>query len=86
MKLRLGGEEQCFFIEFHSSLNLSKSFFKVPIISVYEFGRNYAKLQKSGHLDTVVPVPLCLVPVPNTFCMVVPVHLLWYRYQMGSVW
>ena len=39
---------------------------------MYEFGLKYVKLQKFGHLDTVVPVPLCLVPVANTFCMLVP--------------
>ena len=46
---------------------------KVPILSMYEFGLNYAKLQKSGLLEAVVPVPLCLVPVQNTFCKLVPV-------------
>ena len=43
---------------------------------MYEFGLNYAKLQKSGLLETMVPVPLCLVPVPNTFCKLVPVPLV----------
>ena len=38
-----------FFIEFQSSLNLSQSFIKVPILTVYEFGLKYAKLQKSRH-------------------------------------
>ena len=40
---------------------------------MYEFGLKYEKLQKSGILDIVVPIQLCLVPLPNTFCMVVPV-------------
>ena len=41
-----------FFIEFHSSLNFSQSFSKVHILSVCEFGRNYAKLQKSGNFGS----------------------------------
>ena len=32
--------------------------------------------QNLGILEAVVPVPLCLVPKPNTFCMVVPVPLV----------
>ena len=55
--------------------------------------RNYKNL---GILDTVVPVPLCLVsvpntfcmvvPVPNTFCMVVPVSLLSVPVPNGFCW
>ena len=46
------------------------------MLSVYEFKLNYVKSEKSGLLNSVVPVPLCLVSVPNTFCMVVPVPLI----------
>ena len=41
-----------FFIEFHSSLNLSQPFSKVPILSVCEFKLNYAKLPKSRHFGS----------------------------------
>ena len=41
-----------FFIEFQSSLNLSYSFGKVPIQSVYDFKLNYAKLPKSRHFGS----------------------------------
>ena len=41
-----------FFIEFQPSLNLSKSFSKVPILSVYDFRLNYMKSQQSGHFGS----------------------------------
>ena len=46
------------------------------MLSVYEFGRNYTKFKKSGLLDTMVLVPLCLVPVPNTFYKMVLIPLV----------
>ena len=39
------------------------------MLSVYEFGLNGAKVQKSGLLEAVVPVP-------NLFCKWVPVPLV----------
>ena len=46
------------------------------MLSVYEFGLNDAKVQKSGLPEAMVPVPLCLVSVPNLFCKWVPVPLV----------
>ena len=38
-----------FLVEFQSYLNLSQSFNKVPMLTVYEFKLNYTKTQHSGH-------------------------------------
>ena len=46
------------------------------MLLVYEFGLNDAKVQKSRLLEAMVPVPLCLVPVPNLFYKWVPVALV----------
>ena len=42
--------------------------------------QNYKNM---GILDTVVPVPLCSVPVPYTLCMVVPVPLVSVPVPIG---
>ena len=42
--------------------------------------------QNMGILGSVVPVPLCLVPVPNTFYMVVPVPLVSVPVPVRFYW
>ena len=57
-----------------SYLNLSQSFNKVLILTVYEFRLKYAKYNILGILGTPVPVHLRPVTVQVVFCWPVPVQ------------